>query len=172
MSIITAFNAPKDRINQLGTEQFAKETGQTLTHFCSVDQFGEEEKPGIEKKCMHKKCILNNGDINPVLQNVLWNLRHSASDHVSSKLSLCIGLPVMIRHNEATELCITKGQEGHIAGWQSAIGPNGQVMLDTLFIKLDQPAKTIKLDGLPENVVPLTKLSKNVLCVTPSDIWP
>jgi hypothetical protein len=170
VSIITAFNASKDKINQLGSERFAKETGQTLTHFYSVDKFGEEENPATEKKRMKRKRTLNNGDINPVLQNVLWNLRHSASDHVPGKLSLCIGLPIMIRNNEATELCITKGQEGHVAGWQSSIGPQGQIVLDTLFVKLDCPAKTINLEGLPENVVPLTKISKSLVCVTPSNV--
>jgi hypothetical protein len=170
VSIITAFNAPKDRINQLGSERFAKDTGQTLTHFYSVDHFGEEENPAIEKKQMKKKRTLNDGDINPMLRNVLWNLRHSASDHVPGKLSLCIGMPVMIRNNEATELYITKGQEGHVASWQSVISPHGQLVLDTLFVRLDRPAKTITIDGLPENVVPLTKLSKSVLCVTPSDV--
>ena len=48
------------------------------------------------------------------MQDALWNLRHSASEHIPGKISLCIGLPVMIRNNDATELCITKGQEGHI----------------------------------------------------------
>ena len=41
-------------------------------------------------------------------------------------------------------------------------GLHGQLMLNTLFIKLDQPAKTINIDGLPENVVPITTGSKNV----------
>jgi hypothetical protein len=54
VSIITAFNASKDKINQLGSERFAKETGQTLTHFYSVDKFGEEENPATEKKQMKK----------------------------------------------------------------------------------------------------------------------
>jgi hypothetical protein len=170
VSIITAFNASKDKINQLGSECLAKETGQTLTHFYSVDKFGEEENPATEKKRMKRKHTLNNGDINPMLQNVLWNLRHSASDHVPGKFSLCIGLPIMIHNNETTELCITKGQEGHVAGWQSSIGPQGQIVLDTLFVKLDCPAKTINLEGLPENVVPLTKISKSLVCVTPSDV--
>ena len=33
--------------------------------------------------------------------------------HIAGKLSLCICLPIMIHHNFATELCITKGQEGY-----------------------------------------------------------
>src|SRR5277367_6508734 len=108
--------------------------------------------------------------VNPKIQKMLWNLNHSESDHVPGKLSLCIGLPVMIRNNDATELCITKGQEGHVAGWQSAKGPNCQLILDTLFVKLDHPAKTIQLEGLPENIVPLTRSSKNIICETPSDV--
>ena len=50
------------------------------------------------------------------MQDAVWNLRHLASEHIPGKLSLCMGLPVMIRNNDATELCITKGQEGHILG--------------------------------------------------------
>jgi hypothetical protein len=33
VSIITALNAQKDRINELGSTQYAAETGQILTHF-------------------------------------------------------------------------------------------------------------------------------------------
>ena len=40
VSIITALNAQKDRINELGSTRFAAETGQTLTHFYSIDRFG------------------------------------------------------------------------------------------------------------------------------------
>ena len=38
------------------------------------------------------------------------------STYLVSYVSLCIGLPVMIHNNDATELCITKGQEGYIIG--------------------------------------------------------
>ena len=93
--------------------------------------------------------------MSPKTQEMLWNLSHSETDHIPGRLSLCIGMPVIIRNNDATELCITKGQEGFVAGWQSAKGPSEQNVIDTLFVRLDKPAKTIKLDGLPENVVPL-----------------
>ena len=43
-------------------------------------------------------------------------------------------------------------------------------MLDTLFVKLDKPAKSVKIDGLPENVVPIVKSVKTVKCVFPSDL--
>ena len=71
------------------------------------------------------------------MRDAVWNLQHSASEHIARKLSLCIGLPVMIQNNDATELCITKGQEGHIVGQKSGIGPRGQLVLETLYVKLD-----------------------------------
>jgi hypothetical protein len=39
ISIITAWNAHKDQINILGSERFAKETGQMLNTFYSKDQW-------------------------------------------------------------------------------------------------------------------------------------
>ena len=39
-SIITTLNAQKHKINELGSRCFVAETNQTLTHFHSVDHFG------------------------------------------------------------------------------------------------------------------------------------
>src|SRR3984957_13444664 len=73
-------------------------------------------------------------------------------------------------HNDATELCITKGPEGHVVGWQAGRGIHGQLVLNTLFIKLDKPAKLVKIDGLPKNVVPITRGSTDVECIFSSDL--
>ena len=167
VSIITELNSQKDQLNKLGSLHFAAETGQRLTDFYSDDELGEDidlstltsaRKKDKKSKPSSKKILSSD------MQEVIWNLRHSASEHISGKLSLCIGLPVMIRNNDATELCITKGQEGHIVGWTSSIGLRGQSVLDTLFVKLDRPAKNIHIEGLPENVVPLMKIKKSVNC--------
>ena len=82
-------------------------------------------------------------DISPALQKIIWNLPPSATNHFPGKLSLGIGMPVIIRNNDATEPCITKGQEGHVVGWQAGRGILGQHVLSTLFIKLDKPAKIV-----------------------------
>lgn len=74
-----------------------------------------------------------------------------------AKLTLCIRLPVILKHNDATECCMTNGAEATVAGWQSILGTDHQMVLDTLFIKLKNPPKCIKLYGLPENVVPMTR---------------
>ena len=173
VSIITALNSQKDRINELGSTRFAMETGQSLTHFYSIDKFGIP--PDVAEKRLRGKKSKASGkhmsnEISPTLQKIIWNLPHSATNHFPGKLSLCIGMPVIIRNNDATELCITKGQEGHVLGWQTGRGIHGQLVLNTLFIKLDKPAKTVKIDGLPENVVPITRGSKNIECTFSSDL--
>ena len=55
-------------------------------------------------------------------------------------------------------------------GWQAGRGIHGQLVLDVLFVKLDRPAKTVKIDGLLEKVVHITRDSKNVECTFSSDL--
>ncbi|KAJ6464410.1 hypothetical protein C8R45DRAFT_840437 [Mycena sanguinolenta] len=81
----------------------------------------------------------------------------------------CIGLPVIIRHNEATELCITKGQEAIVVGWQSDIGERKKPILDTLFVELVDLPKPIQIPGLPANVVALTARKDSIWCNLPDD---
>jgi hypothetical protein len=62
-------------------------------------------------------------------------------------------MSIMIRNNDATELCITKRQAGFVVGWQSSRGPHGKGVLDTLFVKLDKPPWLVQIPGLPDNVL-------------------
>src|SRR6202044_3613291 len=71
VSIITALNAQKDRINELGSVRFAAETGQTLTDFYSIDRFGSPpdaaEKQSRGRKAKASKRNVSN-EISPALQ--------------------------------------------------------------------------------------------------------
>jgi hypothetical protein len=125
VSIITALNSQRDKINQLGSQQFAAENNQKLVDFYSIDHIGQSPDPANKKKKGRRKKSAMSHQINPWLQNIIWNLPHSFTEHLSGKLSLCIGMPVMIKNNDATELCITKGQEGFVAGWNAIKGPQG-----------------------------------------------
>ncbi|KAJ7828417.1 hypothetical protein B0H13DRAFT_1656304, partial [Mycena leptocephala] len=78
-------------------------------------------------------------------------------------------LGLMIKTNEATELCITKGQEAVVVGWDSSLGPSGQKILDTLFVKLLKPPQNIRIPDLPLNVVPLGRTSNHVTCLLRDD---
>jgi hypothetical protein len=168
--IITALNVHKDAINLLGSHRFSIESGHKLVNFYSEDTICY--KPDTNKRNKGHTVSGNKRELKSLsseIQILLWNALPSSSENISGKLSLCIGMPVMIRHNGATELCITKGQEGTVYGWQSVKGSQNQLMLDTLFVKLTDPPYSIKLDGLPKNVVPLTRSTNTITCSLPDD---
>jgi len=75
----------------------------------------------------------------------------------------------MIRYNYATEICMTRGQEGFVMDWQSKRGSSGQVVLDTLFVKLKDPPTPVEVPGLPENVVPVYPTTTNIIAMLPTD---
>ena len=173
VAIICGRHTQKDQINSMGCERFAEDTGQELTDFYSIDKRGKGIDPasvgGNKKKKKTNSAKYLPNDLQFEDQHGVWKLRHGSTENFAGKLSLCIGMPVMIRNNDATELCITKGQEGFVAGWQSQMGPCGKRILDILFIKLDKPSKNINIPGLPENVVPIVKTSKTIQCTYLND---
>jgi hypothetical protein len=166
VSIITAKNVQKDEINRLGCQMFAQHTGQQLIDFYSEDtllppgSLERKKEPGTTKQTWPKQSLAQ--------QKLLWNLPHSSSDRpVPGKLSICLGLPIMIKCNVATELCITNGQEAIIVGWQSTVGLFNQRLIDVLFVELKTPPKTVQIGGLPINVVPLTRSTIHITCRLP-----
>ncbi|KAF8973570.1 hypothetical protein BDZ97DRAFT_1648442 [Flammula alnicola] len=172
VSIITAWNNQKDRFNEKGATRFAEDNEQELTHFYSIDSLGAQDE-NVAKN--GKRRGRATGGRRPrkmteKLQEALWNRSPCSSEQVASKLSLCIGMPVMIRRNDATELCITKGQEAIVVGWDSSAGPLGKQVLDTLFVKLVNPPQQVNLPDLPTNVVPLTRVSTRVTCSLKSGV--
>ena len=167
VSIITGTNIHKDEINRLGALRFSQETGQTLIDFFSEDSSRVTQSDPLADESRGAKRL---GELTKELMDSLWSQPPSSTDkHIAGKLSICIGLPVMIRYNFATEMCMTRGQEGFVHGWQSKIGSKGQNMLDTLFIKLKDPPSCVRIPGLPENVVPIFPTTTNVKAMLPND---
>ena len=170
VSVITTLNLPKDVINNLGSQRFAEETGQELIHFYSEDtvKSSDSQEKSTKKSNVRKKKV-QVSLLSPALQQIIWDLPPSSNTkNIPGKLSLCRGLPVFIRLNSATELCMTKGQEAFVYDWQAGTDSKGQCILDTLFVKLVNPPQTVKLDNLPENVVPLIRTT-NTQCLLPND---
>ncbi|KDR70821.1 hypothetical protein GALMADRAFT_75705, partial [Galerina marginata CBS 339.88] len=159
-SIITAWNSQKDEINDLGSKKFARDTGQELQYFYPIDEpviprERPKGRPTLKRQKFRNKLYLKK--LSPRLRERLWSLPPSTNDqHIPGRVGVCLGMPIMIRYNEATELCMTRGQEGTVVGWQSKKGPHGMPVLDVLFVALTDPPQNVKFDGLPENVVPLT----------------
>ncbi|KAJ6597592.1 hypothetical protein DFH09DRAFT_904067, partial [Mycena vulgaris] len=55
----------------------------------------------------------------------LWeSLPCTTNKFIPGKLSICMGIPVMLHSNNTTDMCITKGQESAVAmGWDECMGP-------------------------------------------------
>jgi hypothetical protein len=116
-------------------------------------------------KTKHKSSEIDFDD-----QLNIWKLRPGVSENFAGKLSLCIGMPVMIRNNDATELCITNGPRRIL--WLDGSQYEDlmvKLVLDTSFVELYKPPQQIQIPGLPKNVVPIMKVTKTVDCVFPSD---
>jgi PIF1-like helicase len=160
VSIITSLNTQKNQINESCLICFARDTSQELTHFYSIDKLGNADLEQKKRRSKESKKILANIDISDDIQQTLWDSSPHSSEHFPGKLSLCLGMPIMIRNNVATELCITKGQEVYVIGWDAIDGPKGQKVLETLYLELKNPPKTVELPFLPVNVIPMTRTSK------------
>jgi hypothetical protein len=169
VSIITALNVYKNEINHLGSIRFASETSQQLVEFFSEDTVTSSDTSKTTRfKSTRGKCQVV--ALTDPVQKTLWDQSPSCNDKcIAGKLSLCVGMPVIIRNNAATELCITRGQEGFVYSWQSTVGSKGQKMLDTLFVQLHNPPQPVQFEGLPINVVPLTRSAVTVKCFLPND---
>jgi hypothetical protein len=150
----------------LGNINFAQHTGQQLVDFYSEDS--SKSSDDIEKVRRKGKAKKMSTKLNAAQQEKLWNLPHSCADKpVPGRLSICLGLPVMIKCNVATELCITNGQEATVVGWQMTKGQHNQQMLDVLYVKLKAPPKSVQIIGLEGNIVPLTRSTINMTCKLP-----
>jgi hypothetical protein len=169
VSVITCLNTQKDQINETWSSRFAQDTGQQLTHFYSIDKLGNSELGRKKRGTKVSKKVSACADIPPDVQKMLWDSSPHSSEHFPGKLSLCLGMPIMIRNNDATELCITKGQEAYVIGWDSIDGPDDKKVLETLYLELKNPPKIIELPHLPKNVIPMTRMSKKIKCSLPND---
>ena len=172
ISIITSYNAYRDKINEVKSGHFANETHQTLATFYSRDTY----QPDFQDNGQHKRRKRHidpqreNNEINPYLKETLWELPHVCSNNSPGKLRLCIGLPVMIRQNLATECGVTNGAEGKVVGWRSKpLDESGRQLLKVVFVELTSPPKPIQLEGLPLNVVPVTRVQNQTKCLMPNN---
>ncbi|KAJ3486464.1 hypothetical protein NLI96_g4222 [Meripilus lineatus] len=171
--VITPRNAQRDALNSLGVVRFAAESGQALSRFYCLDSSGKNStNPSVAKARKEDQRNLRGTKRSALFsvegQQALWDLPPTLTDHVPGVLDLCIGMPVMLKTNEATELCATNGAEANVVGWSSEPNPHGVESLKTLYVKLKNPPSDMKLTSLPTNVVPLTPTSQTVTCSLPT----
>lgn len=101
----------------MGSQRFAADTEQHLTSFYSVDTLCQEKSRENSNKKMKNMKILRPSTLSRHLKEILWNQpSSSATQLIGGRLDLCMDMPVIIKYNIATNLGITNGQEGIVAG--------------------------------------------------------
>lgn len=158
-SIITSRNVKRDMINSWSAAEFSKESKKELHEFYSLDNANSESIDKIRRK--RYKALTDDE------QQVLWNLPAGKSSSIPGKLTICPGMPVIIKRNEATELCITNGAEALVYDWHFETVRNKKRLI-TLFVKLLNPPRQMNLPGLPLNVVPVPRRTESITCYLPN----
>ncbi|GJF00912.1 hypothetical protein PsYK624_172160, partial [Phanerochaete sordida] len=103
------------------------------------------------------------------LRQSLWELAPGQTKHLPGVLEICMGMPVMLKQNEAVELCATNGAEGEVVGWEAEEISLDKKRLLVVFVKLTNPPTPVTLPGLPENVIPIPYVSKSIICTLRND---
>lgn len=171
VSIITKWNTYRDKINELLSQRFARETQQNLVSFYSIDRWTSKNTDDNKRRLKRRNVldpIRESDRIAKPVQEVLWSIQHNDTDHHPSVLRVCLGLPIMIKKNIATECGVTNGAEGTVVGWTSRPIDKDHNALDTLFVKLTSCPKPIQIEGLPENVVPISHLAMSISVTLPN----
>lgn len=180
ISIITALNRHRDIINEVSALRFARDHGTTLHTFFSRDEWSESiQNDSLRQDQRHDSGTFDpqrtSNTVSSTFQEMLWNLPPGDTCHMAGKLTLCMHMPVMLKSNEATELCATNGAEARVVGWDTYDNALEGRYLSTVFVELINPPRTIKLDGLPANVVPVTVKRERISCKLPNgmkvNIW-
>lgn len=168
VSVITARNRDKDEINRTNSLRYAEETNQNLEVFYSVDKLSTSEP---QRQPRTTKVYSTSKTLTKSMQVSLWEQPPCTSEQVPGSLALCRGMPALIRNNEATELCMTRGQEARVIAWSSTKVPDhpGRRCLDVLYMELVNPPHRVKLPSLPTNVIPMTRISQSVDARLPND---
>jgi hypothetical protein len=141
--------------------RYAHDTGQELINFYSADRPYIKHSPSRD--------TVQNRSLTEQQQKSLWILYPDMTEHHPGRLPLCVGMPVMIKRNQATECRITNGAEGVIAGWEQGAGAFGQPKLNALFVRLAQPSSETSFEGLPPDVVPVAPQELKISCKLPDD---
>ncbi|KAI0357519.1 hypothetical protein OH77DRAFT_1398804 [Trametes cingulata] len=176
VSIITARNSHRDAINEVGSRLFASRRGKSLHTFRSIDRWSSTERNDDSVRQDQREAMnsfdpaRSSNQIHPDIQNILWDIPPCMTDHHAGTLKLCKGMPVILKNNEATEICATNGAEGVIYDWQAQVRETGEEVLDVLFVRLTNPPKDVRVEGLPVNVVPIPRTKIRVKCTLPTGV--
>ncbi|KAJ3520697.1 hypothetical protein NMY22_g12638 [Coprinellus aureogranulatus] len=96
VSIITSRNMDKDHINVANSVRFSAEHDQEIHDFYSIDTMSNSEPKRTDPK-RRKRVYCTSKTITKSMQTALWSQSPCTSEQIPGKLSICRGMPVIIR---------------------------------------------------------------------------
>jgi hypothetical protein len=145
-------------LNELGSVRFAKETEQALQYFNSIDKLKTSHEEKKLPRNISKKLVdpLRKSDLlHPNDQFYIWNMAPSDTSNHPGVLPICLGMPIMIKKNKATECSVTNGAEGIVVGWKSKPLNKDHNMLQVLFVKLTSNPISVTIPEVRRRIVPV-----------------
>lgn len=133
--IIVATRKLRDALNSVKVEQFATQTGQNISYYCSRDSYKQ-------------KSVSDNVR----LRDWLWRLDSSVTGDALSKLPLVPGMKVMITENIATSEKVVNGAEG-ILQYVRYDEVEGVRYATCAYVLIE--GSNIQVPGLPIGIVPI-----------------
>ena len=108
VSIATAKNAVRDAVVSVRPSMYADSRGAALHTFVSRDKFPTER--GSSSAADTRRLFARLSDPSrssnelPIeLRDLLWGLSPRRTDHVAGRLQLCLGMPMLLKANQATK---------------------------------------------------------------------
>ena len=159
VSIVTNKNTVKDAYNEAGTRELSEKVPQFIFH-------SDDMRKGVNAVPHGRKPLHR---LTKAVQTAIWALPPSSSEQLPGKLRLCVGLPILLKKNQAVELGITNGAEAIVVGWKSREFIKGVSTVDVVFAQLVSPGIATQIPGLPPNIVPIHAETISVTVICPDD---
>ena len=132
-SMITCRNSDRDYLNEVGSLRFAREKKVKLHTFYAVDTFSNSKIP--DNQSMFQYNPLRSGNAIPKDQaDKVLDIEPGYTQSIAGKLTICKGMPVILKKNDATELNVTNGAEAIVRDWKFTTLPDGRNVLDVIFV--------------------------------------
>lgn len=165
VAVITGLNSYHDAFNRISSNQFARQTGSPLRTFYLDDLWSKTllistMTYAAEEMAKEKAARF---------QKYLWKLPPCLTQNILSQLTICLNMPVMLKHNDATELYATNGAEEVVVHWDENMNDHGLPVLETLFVELTNPPRDVQIPPLDKNVILIPTTSNDLKCILIGD---
>jgi ATP-dependent DNA helicase PIF1 len=147
--VIVATKVSRDLINMRFAKQCAKDRGQTLATYKSIDRYKRQR-------------------VDLPLQKRLWKLRSRLTKDALGELPLCIGMQVVITENIAIKASVVNGARGLVEQILYDVDEDDNRYIKCVFISLE--ATDMRAHGMESKWVPIFPVASTFVYKSPEGV--